>query len=482
MSALLAWLYLAGYLAGVLFIPFIIMERKSAVATVAWILSLLFLPFLGPLLYIWLGKARIERRVTRRKLSNARIAEHLQEMRSRIAPFQLLAEDHPRLPVQEDLVRATNALGSFPITTGNRVTLLTEPNASFAALEEAMERAERFLHLQFYIFTPDDTGRRIGDLLIAAAKRGVECRLLIDSLGSWSFDRKFHRLLHNAGVHVARFFPLQFSLPTKGWHLNLRNHRKIAVMDGHTAFIGSSNIANEYRFRRNRGSNYYDTQLKIEGPAVSHLHEVFAEDWFFATKEDLTEEDYFPVQDALGADALQIVPSGPDQDTPVIREVICAAIHCARSSVHIMSPYFVPDAPLLSALTAAAIRGHSVQVLVPAKTDWATVQAASRSYYEELLRRGVQIAEYPHGLLHTKAIIVDDAWASLGSANFDPRSFDLNFEANVNLYAPTTVRALSAHFQKYWHASSPVTLQHCQRWSTAQCFLQNTARIFSPVL
>lgn len=475
-------LYFLGYLWGWFLIPVVLMQRKSAVALTAWILTLAFLPYLGPALYLWLGHGRLERRVVKRQRHTEEFSKEIQEIRERYEFHHLPTGPSPSSLTYEGIVRVTDALGTFAITRGNTVEIIPDQERIFAALTHAMENARSSIHLEYYIFQQDETGMFIGNLLKKAAHRGVECRLLIDSIGSWGLARPFYRDLRDAGVKVAWFLPLELPFPTRRWNWNLRNHRKIAVIDGELAFTGSGNIADEYRKRKKRLHRYFDTKLLIRGPAVHDLQEIFVEDWYFATKEDLSSPRYFPPIETVGEENLQIVPSGPDQEHPPLRDMICAAIHEARSSVHIISPYFIPDEPLRVALSTAALRGVEVIVLVSQKTDHPIVDAASRSYYEELLESGVRIFEFPQGLLHMKTVIMDRKWATTGSANLDPRSFSLNFEVNVNLYHPPTVEALEWIFHSLLQEADQIPLNEVRSKPFLTKLRENSARLLSPVL
>jgi cardiolipin synthase len=471
-----------SYTVGLLLIILVVMQRREPHATLAWVLVITFLPLVGVLLYLWIGHHRIEKRVRRRQRSSELLAEQLQQMEQTLREFKILPEGTFATPVQRELVRVTDGLSTFAVTRGNAFELLTDPAAVFARLEEAIQTAQDSIHLEYYIYQRDRTGKRIRDLLIEAAQRGVEVRLLVDGVGSWTLGDLFALPLREAGGKFARYLPV--TILGRPWYVNLRNHRKIAVIDGTRAYIGSLNIGDEYRERHGRTSDFYDYQIACEGPIVQQLQEVFADDWFFATQENLLQERYFPLPERAGTAIGQVVVSGPDETRHKLHEMLCAALHAAERSVRIVSPYFIPDQALLVALRTAALRGVMVELMLARhlpKHELIALHAA-RSYYEDLLCDGIHIYEYLPGFLHAKSITIDGAWASVGTTNMDIRSFQLNFEVNVNFYSPGTVAQLERSFEENLHHCEEFQLERFRERSTGQKFLENTLRVFSPIL
>jgi len=264
---------------------------------------------------------------------------------------------------------------------------------------------------------------------------------------------------------------------------NLRNHRKIVVVDGRVAFTGGVNIGDEYTGRKKRVGPWRDTHLRIEGPAAYHFQEVFAEDWHFATGEDPIEESWFPDPELSGEAMVQVVASGPDTDTQPIQRIFFAAITSARRRVWLTTPYFVPDQAMLAALETAALRGVDVRLLLPARSDMRLVLYAGRSYYDQLLTHGVQIYEYLQGVLHAKTMVVDETWATVGSANMDTRSFRLNFEINAAIYGPDFANQLGKVFLRDLKSAREVTREElAQRRHVGRRVMESFARILSPVL
>ena len=479
------WIVLSTltYILGFALIILMIMQRKPPANTLAWTLAIVFLPVIGSLLYLWFGFGRVVYRIKRRSRSNKMIAMDLQKIEQALTSFLILQDDQTHMPVQRELVAVTAASGGFSATHGNAIILHTDANVAFDHLLAAILGAEESVHLQYYIFRKDETGREVRDALIAAAKRGVKVRLLIDGVGSWSLPWSFLRPLRKAGGLSARYLPVTpFGRP---WHWNLRNHRKIAVIDGHIGFTGSANIGNEYRHRTGKISDFDDLQVECRGPVVQQLQEVFAADWFFATRENLFSiNSLFPLPERSGTVMAQVVEGGPTGPAFTLHDMLCAAVHAATQSVRIVSPYLIPDQALIAALRTAALRGISVELIVARHfPGWEKmIHIAGRSFYEDLLPAGVKIYEYLPAFLHAKGVAIDGCFLSMGTANIDMRSFFLNFEVNMNIYS----REISAHFEQMFaehkHLCEEITREMLAKRSLPIRFLENTMRVFSPIL
>lgn len=398
----------------------------------AWILALIFIPVLGLVLFILLGEPRIRR--TRRRRRRRRL--HLvRSLRQNVSEPRSRRRKHPTAELDASLInmmQLASRVGGRPAVRGNEVTIYHSAEQTFADLKAAIDSARSHVHLEYYIFQPDETGTAIRDLLARKAAEGVRCRMLLDYVGCWWLSRSFLRPLRDAGVEVEFFMPV---VPLRGrWRVNFRNHRKILIVDGNIAFTGSQNIGNEYAGRRTRVGRWRDTHMRMVGPAVHHLQEIFIEDWHFTTRRDLTGDECFPATAAAGDQVVQVIASGPDGDPHTLYQVLLAAFNAASESVCVVTPYFVPDAAILLSLQAAAYRGVRVQLMVPSRSDHRVVLWAGRSYYNELIRAGVEVYEYPHAMLHSKVVVIDRKGGIVGSANMDERSFRLNFELSVVLY------------------------------------------------
>lgn len=454
----------------------ILFERRSPLATVAWIMALSLLPVVGLLVYLLLGP----RRFRRRKLRHAEAQDIARELGVR-ANDDLTGEASP--PVRALMRLCTGVAGRPATPRCADLELFTRGEALFDTLERAIEQARHHVHMEYYIWLPDATGTRLRDCLAARAEQGVEVRVLVDGFGGSAATDRFWRPLRGAGGRVERFNPLSVSR----WRprlSNFRSHRKIAVIDGEVGFTGGMNITDAQAGRGEGGAVWRDTHLGLRGPATRGLQMVFCEGWYYATGRALDGEAYFPLPGRGGGDRrpLQIVASGPDENCDAIHKLYASAIAAAQRRVLLSSAYFVPDAALHTALVTAALRGVDVRVLVPAVSDLRVVAAASRSYYPELIAMGVRVFEYGPAMLHAKTLVVDDLVAVVGTANCDPRSFFLNFEVVAACYRPDLCASLARSFEQDLGSAVEVTRDSIGRAGLARRLLQNAARPLSPVL
>lgn len=407
-------------------VPRIVIQRRESAATLAWVLLIFFVPIGGAVLYHLFGT----RRLARRKLSRARARQGLSEGAE--AAQEALRGDAVKEPTREERLRSLAR--SFNVdaavaTTGNEVIVLNHGNLLFRAIETEITAAKQYVHVEFYIFQPDATGLRIIELLTERARAGVEVRLLVDAVGARALKKKHVAALIAAGGKFAQFLPV--SLVLKPFSVNFRNHRKIVVIDGETAFTGGMNVGDEYRGRDPEIGNWRDTHVMLRGPAALRLQEVFTDDWHFSTGEKCVSRKYYPPPPHPGEVVVEVVASGPDATAEAIHRKLFTAITRAETRVWLTTPYFIPDRAILVALMTAAQRGLDVRLLLPGWSDHKFVLYAGRSNYAELLSAGVRIFEYRRGMLHAKTMVVDDAWTTIGSANMDMRSFVLNWEANL---------------------------------------------------
>ncbi|WP_046658573.1 cardiolipin synthase [Lysobacter capsici] len=405
----------------------IVLQKREPVATISWLISLAALPYLGFLIYYFFGPQRIHRQRMRR-------------VRARAA----LPPPPPGLtpsPEAIELARLGQATTGLPPTTATQARLLIDGGAKYAALLADIAQARERIHLEYYIYQPDRTGTALRDALIERARAGVTVRLLLDAVGSGATKQRFIQPLIDAGAQVAWFHPMKLRWLWRRPWLNLRTHRKIVVIDGRVGYTGGINITDE-EDERLREDAYRDLHLRLEGDVVRELELVFTEDWCYATGEPpIRHVNAAPVQGTIAA---QVVSSGPDSSWEAIHRVHVGAIHAARKRVWLVTPYFVPGEAARMALTSAALGGLDVRLLVPKLSDSRLVTYAARSYFDELLEAGVKIHEYGPRMLHTKALLCDDEMAIIGSANFDHRSFRLNFEISVMFYNATLAGELAA--------------------------------------
>jgi cardiolipin synthase len=467
-------------LLALLVVAAVLRRRKEPMSMLAWIFAIVTLPFVGSLLWGLMDSTRVRRKAGRRR---RRVAHLLARLKERTAQHARGLTDGLVTDLPDDL-RAVEQLGrrlaQMPATSGNVVRIYQEANATYAALEEAIRAAQRHVHLEYYIWQPDRTGRHFRDLLVAKAREGVECRLLLDAVGCWRLTRRFTHPLVAAGCRLAYFMPL-YPLRRR-FSPHLRNHRKIAVIDGRVALLGSQNIGDEYRGRLKRLSPWYDSHMQVSGPAALFLQQTFAEDWLFATRESLIVEDYFPTPECAGDSVVQVLPTGPDQDVSALDQLVFAAVSTATASIRIATPYFVPGAALRMALVHACYRGVRVQLVLPTRSDSPFVLWAGRSFYSELLDAGVEIYEFDEGMLHSKIVTVDDRWCMLGTANMDIRSFRLNFEITALVYDRRVTQELSESIARYCERARCIGLREVWNRSLPLQLYEGVARLFAPLL
>jgi cardiolipin synthase len=457
------------------FIPWVLKTKKDSAAALAWCLVVLLVPLFGAFLFWMFGFNYVARRLRARRSHHtffiqAHPPAHPDAKRGGLSD----------LPDGDDLARLALRVDAFPTTANNSVMLYHDTNKAFTALLEAVRAARHHVHLEFFIFRNDDAGRELFAALTERAREGVRVRLLVDSMGGHALRRRLFRPLIAAGGRVEMFLPLN---PMRTWvQINLRNHRKIVVVDGRVAFTGGMNIGDEYLGRSPRFGYWRDTFLRLAGPAVAGLQRVFTEDWDFAAREALNGPEFYPEPAHCGLDTVQVVASGPDQEINATRSLFFAAILSARKRVRIASPYFVPDAGLLDALRLARLRGVEVEVLGLLKPDHFTSFHASRYYWADMLDAGVRIYQYARGMMHSKAMTIDGRWALTGSANFDNRSLRLNFEAGCVLYSPHLIADLDAAFDADVRESLPLDPVTFARRPFLQRLAENACRLLSPIL
>jgi cardiolipin synthase len=452
----------------------ILFERRSPGATIAWILSLGFLPIVGIAVYFLVGPRRFDRK----KLRHSIAAEA-----ARRAGAHPADEAAPAAHAAHLVEQSERAAGLAARPRSADVEVYFRGRDSYAALAEAFAHARHHINLEYYIWEPDQIGTRLRDRLVERAAVGVEVRVLVDGIGSAQADARFWRPLTAAGGHVEWFNALSLRR-LRPRLANFRTHRKIAVIDGRVGFTGGMNVSDVHTAEFSGEAAWRDTHLRLEGPAVRGLQMIFCEGWYYATGESLDRPTYYPEPGTLarGAHTVQIIASGPDENKNAIHKLYFSAIAAARERVLLTSPYFVPDESIFNALTAAALRGADVRVLVPADNDTRLVGAASRSYYPDLIDMGVRIFEYGPPMLHAKTLVVDDLVAVVGTANVDVRSFELNFELVVASYEAAACDALAARFDDDLARAREVTAATVDDYSLARRAGQNFARLLSPML
>lgn len=472
---------LIHYIPTALVIEHILRTRKEPRGMLAWILALLLVPYLSLVLYVMMGDVPIDRKVKRRRHRRSLIEPSLRrQTKAAVASFDV--RDVADLdPAQRAVIRLATGLGESVVTRGNDVTIYHDAEAVFLAMSLAIESAQSHVHMQYYIFAADETGRAVRDLLVKKASEGVEVRLLLDAVGCWKLPRSFVREMRRSGVKVAFFLP--WGITNRRLHVNCRNHRKSVIIDGRVGFCGSQNIGDEYLGRRRKFGPWRDTHLRVRGPAVTQLQEVFVEDWHFATSEDLATDDcYFPDPELAGSHMVQIIASGPDTRPGLLHQLLYGAMSDARHSVTLATPYFVPDRAMLLALECAAYRGVKVRLMLPSRSDHRVVLWAARSYYDQLMEAGIEVYEYEEGMLHSKVVVIDRRWAMVGSANMDERSFRINFELTSLLYDASLAAELQADFDALRERARRVTPEIVRGRTYIEDLTMGVARLATPLL
>jgi cardiolipin synthase len=463
----LAWTMIGGI--DLVAIMALLYRGQGVERTLAWLFAVIAFPGLGAMAYLLLADPTIKRTRFRRRRSSAAAA-------LRKATTALLPGDSAESQV---LAAAARATGLEP-TVGNRVEVLTGDETAFARVESALRGARHRIWAEYYLIRRDETGHRFLDILADKSREGIDVRLIYDALGSFRMSRPRLQAIAAAGGRCEEFLPI--NPLRKRWAVHLRNHRKLIVIDSTVAFTGGMNVGDEYSGRaRRRGTLHFsDTHLRLEGPCVEDLEEVFADDWHFATGE-------MPVlgegqATSSGSARVAIVPSGPDQVLNASQLNYFVGINSAQRSVWLTSPYFIPDEAILTALTGAALKGVDVRILVPERCDVLLVGPAGRSFYQQLLMVGVRIFEYLPAMLHAKTMIIDERLAMVGSANIDMRSFRLNFEVGAMIDDAKVAAVLQERFEAQVSESREITLEQVLGWPVPKRLQHGAARLFSPLL
>ncbi|MGD9872782.1 MAG: cardiolipin synthase [Kiritimatiellia bacterium] len=466
-------------------------HRREAPATLLWIFVAWGFPFVGPLIYLALGIDRVPQKIFRKRSKDQALWTELKARNAETLPlayWRAVHESAAEIPHGQPGYRFNRAVNSIlahhPLLDGNRIRPLVTGDEAYPKMMEAIRSAGHHIHLQCFIISNDDTGRAFLDLLAEKAREGVTVRLLYDRFGCTKavfsgLFRKYRRIpnLHIAGWTLANPLKRQFQI-------NLRNHRKSLIVDGRLAFTGGINISLD-NVARDMQPAIRDYHFEVVGPIVQELQYTFLRDWYFITDEDpdnFLQEVYFPQLPAIGAAKVRQVDSGPSHVSEILTDVYFAAIVSARNELMIVTPYFIPNRDLVRALRAAALRGVNVRLVVPRKNNHRYAGLAGQALYEELLEAGVRIFERRPPFLHAKALIVDDAAALVGTANFDARSFRLNFESTMVVLDEAFCNQLKPVVLADLAESDEVILEEWQKRPNRRKMLENLAFLMMPGL
>ena len=451
-------------------IAVVVSENRNPVKSLAWVTVLLVVPMIGIVLYVVFG----------RNIQNKRIISR--RNRRKLRRMGTPASASGSAQVAESTVsniKLANSLGASPVYTGNALNIYDTGCDKFEALLEDIARAKQYIHIQYYIVADDHIGSRVMEALCERARAGVRVRMIYDHVGSFKLSRRSLRRLREAGVEVYPFFTVTF--PTFGTRINWRNHRKIAIIDGEVGYIGGMNVADRYIDGGRLFSLWRDLHLRVKGPAVAALECSFAIDWHFMGHSLLDEKvESAPVE---GSDiGIQLLTGGPTTQWMNITMMFQHLISTARKCVYVLTPYFIPTEGLLQALQIAALSRVDVRLLLPRRSDSDMLRWASSSYVRECLQAGIKVYFYEPGMLHSKAVIIDDDICSVGSANFDCRSFEHNFEANMLIYSRDFNARLKERFYAYLRESTRIQPREWASRPLPEKALESFMRLFSPIL
>ena len=476
------WYWIPMILVYAFIIITILSENRNPSKSLAYILVLIFLPFIGLLVYYFVGRKPVFKKLVfkKKRIIDQQKMHHFYK--------QLAPQMEERLQMLEQNIsdmalpfRYLYYQEQSLISTGNAATLLRNGEEKFPALFEALENAKSHIHLEYYILTADDVGNRIADILIQKQKEGIEIRVIVDDVGS-NHIKDLPKRFKEAGIPLLKTMPVAFSSLANS---NYRNHRKIAIIDSTIAFIGGINLDERYWNNKKHKLYWRDTAVRIEGPAVNLLQVQFFLSWFFAGgRDDFSGDDHYFNRNTenIGNAIIAIAASGPGSSIPYIMETILLAISQAKKSIHICTPYFIPNEQLTSALAIAASNGIDVELILPSRSDSFIVQHASFSFIKPLLQRGVKVFLYKKGFIHAKTISIDHSLAFIGTVNMDTRSFFLNFEITSLIYETGLCHALENMFAEDRNDSHLVTLKQWENRPAIQRGLDSICRLVAPLL
>lgn len=452
------------------------MRNKPPASTLAWIWAVILFPYVGPIFYVVFGTDRLVRQKLR--ATRAMDAAGAREERKSTARTEAFLE---RLPAAEQpTVDLLSRLNEFAVSSAERTRLLIDGDQFFRALAERIDRACDHVHIEFYIWRNDPRGREMLSHLVAAARRGVEVRVLLDRVGCIRLRRSHFAPLVASGGKFAWF---RTAHPFRNrWTFSLRNHRKLQIIDGRHCFVGGMNMGREYAGEDPAIGPWRDVQIEMTGSAARKFQMIFADDWFFATEEKLLDRRYYPAPENPQRLVVQPMTDGPDGVDDPIQMSIVLMLHTAQRRVWLTAGYFAPKEPLLTALQLAAARGVDVRMLISEKSDHPMLVNVGRSYYEELLRYGVKIYEYEAGINHAKVALIDEDWLMVGSANFDVRSMRLNFELNALVRDRARASDLERVLSRDFGRSTEIMLEQFARRSRSQRLKESLVRPLSPLL
>lgn len=467
-----------GLLAFFLALLIVYQEKDDPEKIVSWLSFLALFPIIGFIIYIIFGCTPIKERIFRSKHIPGDRQPHL-------ANGQEQSFSEEEIYIQDslgskNLTRLLLKSGYAPLSRNNSLKLLRNGQEKFETLLQDLESAQDHIHMEYYIFHDDDIGKTVQQILIRKARAGIKIRLIFDGLGSRDLSKSFLEELKDAGIELQWFLPLHF--PKMLLTLNYRNHRKLVVIDGKIGYLGGINVGDEYLSRSPKYGFWRDTHLRLEGISVHTIQETFLNDWYFLTGEVHRAEHYFPECRNNGDRLTQIIAGGPDSKYDSIKELFFTILTTAQKEIFVTTPYFIPDESMIMAFKTAALRGVSVTILVQGKPDHKLPYLASSSYFKDLIHSGVKIYRYQKGILHSKVLTIDKNIGIVGSANFDIRSFQIDFELSAVVYNSEFAGELVRDQHEDLMDSIRVTKDDIENRSLFFAFQIALARLLSPLL
>ena len=474
LTQVLFWIGASIYFILVASMVFIVLlENRQPEKTIAWVVAIVLLPVAGPIAFIFFGQTiKRTRYINRHRYIQINASMLQRDLRNK----QL------KLPKKYAQLIELNENDSWAfLADNNQVELLTNGKDFLQALLRSIYGAQHHIHIETYIIEDDAVGRLVRDALIDKAKEGISVRLIYDDVGCWNVSDRFFRTMTDAGIEVVPFMPVRF--PSLSHKINYRNHRKIIVIDGSVGFIGGMNLA--LRYVSTRINEWRDMQLLVRGNAVGRLQRIFLVDWQFLREEEkeIAMEELFASPQLVSQNSalMQIVSSYPVSAYPEIMFALCHAISQATRYVYVQTPYFMPTEPVMQALQIAALAGIDVRVMIPMKPDGIMLRWANDSYVEDLLKAGVKVYMMTYGFLHSKTMVIDDDWCSVGSANMDFRSFNNNFEANALIYDEACAKKVRKVFENDMTHCNEIELEEWNKRPMRRKIQESLTRLFSPL-
>ncbi|MDD2370532.1 MAG: cardiolipin synthase [Firmicutes bacterium] len=463
----------------VLFVlSFIFLEKRKENSLISWLLVFIIFPFIGFLIYLIFGRDMSKKKVFKLFKTEENLMEEIKHKAEHIY-YMKKSNLYRVLKESIESMELTSRMSETGVHFNNKVEVFTDGKKKFDKLIEDIKNAENEIHILYFIYKKDELGKKIRDLLIEKAEQGVKVRLLLDHFGSFNSGGSFFKKLKDAGGKVSFSFPLSF----KNFQLNNRNHRKIVIIDRKIAYIGGFNIGDEYLGDNPKSGYWRDTHIRIQGPGIIDLQVRFFLDWRNAGNDDIViEKNLFLENNITGTVPIQILSSGPDSQLEKIKLAYIEMINNAKDFIFIQTPYFVPDETFVDAIRLALIKGVDVRIMIPNKQDHIFVYWATYSYIGDLLPLGLKAYTYENGFLHAKTILVDNKIASIGSANFDKRSFKLSFECNAFLYGRKFGEEMKAIFIEDMKFCEQLTLEKYNKRSLSIRIKEPISRIISPIL